>query len=200
MEAVIVIEPSDIFQHPTVTHSLSLILGVAASFFVWWWLNHKWIPSIGFGPEICKYTVDGGESLHVCAFENSGARDIVDVEVLTRIGIRNFNEAESWIHFSLKTNSSQIPIIEPKRRALVRIFDERESPIFVDEPPLSLRRILDKCKSLEEVFAINTEVEVRLHIFGYDSFSGTRRHYSSPAYRRQDIRSGQLKGLIVVQA
>jgi len=42
LKKAIVIEPSDIFQHPTVTHSLSLILGVGASFFLSRWLNHKY--------------------------------------------------------------------------------------------------------------------------------------------------------------
>lgn len=179
---------------------MSLLFGVLSSFFVWWWLSQKWIPDVRFGPEICRYLVGNNEGLYVCAFENSGKRNIVDLEVVTRVGVKNFNEAEGWLHFSLKTNSSQIPVIAPKRRALVRILDQREACTYVDAPPPSLRKLVDSCNALEDIFAISKDVEVQLHVFGYDGFSGTRRHYASPKYTRHDIRTGRLSGLIVIQA
>jgi hypothetical protein len=187
-------------QNPVITNVLSLIIGMIGSYLVWWYTSQKWIPSICFGSEICKYSVGENESLYVCAFENSGRRDIVDVEVVTRIGVKRFGGSGNWIYFSLKTNASQVPNIEPGRRALIRIMDERETPLYIDQPPPSLRKNLEACKTLECVFAVAEEVEVRIHVYGYDSFSGVRRHYSSPAYFRQDIRSGKLKGLVVVHA
>ena len=187
-------------QHPAVTNFISLIIGIMGSYLVWWYTSQKWIPSINFGSEICKYSVGENEALYVCAFENSGRRDIVDVEVVTRIGVKRFGGSGNWIYFSLKTNASQIPTIEPGRRALIRIMDEREAPLYIDKPPPSLRNKLDTCKNLECVFAVAAEVEVRIHVYGYDSFSGVRRQYSSPAYLRQDIRSGKFKGLVVVHA
>lgn len=190
----------EFFQHPAVTHAISLFIGMFGSYVVWWYINHKWIPSLDFGTEICKYSVGDKQALYVCAFENVGQRDIVDVEVITRIGVRKYSGAGSWIYFSLKTNASQIPTIEPGRRALIRIFDEREGPSYIDEPPPSLRKKLDACAVLENIFAVSTEVTLKIHVYGYDGFSGVRRHYSSPAYSRQDIRSGRLKGLVVVQA
>jgi hypothetical protein len=170
------------------------------SYIVWWYINHKWIPSLDFGSEICKYSVGDKQALYVCAFENVGKRDIVDVEVVTRIGVRKYSGAGSWIYFSVKTNASQVPTIEPGRRALIRIMDEREAPLYIDQPPPSLRKSLESCKTLDCVFSVAPEVVVRIHVYGYDSFSGVRRHYSSPAYAKKDIRSGKLKGLVVVQA
>ncbi|WP_299698824.1 hypothetical protein [uncultured Tateyamaria sp.] len=191
---------SSILVSPIFTHSLSLLLGVISSYFVWWLISHKWIPSINFGPEICRYKVDGENGLYVCAFENAGHRDIVDVEVVTRVGVERFNEAEGWLFFSLKTNSTQIPVLEPNRRALVRIFDQREERRYIDAPPPSLRKTVDDCVALEEIFDISNGAIIQLHVFGYDSFSGTRRHYVSPDYSKHDVRSGRLKGLTVVEA
>lgn len=187
-------------QHPVVTHSLSLILGALGSYVVWWFLNHKWVPTVRFGAEVCRYSVGQDHALYVCAFENSGRRNMIDVEVITRIGVKKFNNSESWIYFSIKSNASQIPVLEPTRRALVRIFDERQPPVYIDEPPPSLRGKLDSCKNLEELCVLSAAVEIRLHVFGYDSFSGVRHHFASPSYSRNDIRSGRLKGLVVVKA
>jgi hypothetical protein len=186
--------------NPILSHSLSLLVGIISSYSFWWLISHKWIPKINFGSEICRYAVDGENGLYVCAFENAGHRDIVDVEVVTRIGIERFNEAEGWLFFSLKTNSSQIPVLEPKRRALVRIFDQRERRQYVDAPPPSLRRSVDECTKLEEIYDISNGAVIQLHVFGYDSFSGTRRHYVSPDYTKHDVRRGRLKGLTVVEA
>jgi hypothetical protein len=125
---------------------------------------------------------------------------MIDVEVVTRIGVKKFKVSESWIYFSRKSHDSQDPVIAPGRRALVRVFDERQPSIYIDAPPPSLRSKLDLCKTLEEVFELSAVVEVRLHVFGYDSFSGVRHHFSSPSYLQKDVRSGRLKGLVVVKA
>ena len=189
-----------LLQHPIFTHTLSLVLGALGSYVVWWLLNHKWLPTVRFGPEVCRYSVGQDQALYVCAFENSGRRNMIDVEVVTRIGIKKFNNSESWIYFSIKSNASQIPVIEPSRRALVRVFDERQPPVYIDEPPPSLRTKLDSCKNLEEILMLSPAVEIRLHVFGYDSFSGVRHHFASPPYSRKDVRSGRLKGLVVIKA
>jgi hypothetical protein len=194
------LETMKFFQHPLVTHAISLILGILGSYIFWWYMNHKWVPSLDFGLEICKYSVGENQALYVCAFQNVGKRDIVDVEVLTRIGVRKHNGSGNWIYYSLRTNASQVPTIEPGRRALIRIMDEREVPSYIDQPPPSLRKSLESCRTLESVFGLASEVEVRVHVYGYDSFSGVRRQYSSPTFLKKDIRSGRLKGLVVVQA
>lgn len=187
-------------EYPFVTHTLSFVLGALGSYVVWWALNHKWLPSVKFGAEICRYTVGNDRALYVCAFENSGRRNMIDVEVVTRVGVKRFNESESWIYFSIKSNASQIPVIEPGRRALVRIFDQRQPLVFIDEPPPSLRGKVESCKNLEDLLSLSHFAEVRLHVFGYDSFSGVRHHFASPSYSGNDVRSGRLKGLVVVNA
>ncbi|MEM5518973.1 hypothetical protein WNY37_18585 [Henriciella sp. AS95] len=125
---------------------------------------------------------------------------MIDVEVVTRLGVKKFNDSESWIYFSLKSNASQIPVIEPGRRALVRIFDQRQPLVYIDEPPPSLRDKIENCENLEDLLLLSPISEVRLHVFGYDSFSGVRHHFASPAYSRNDLRSGRFKELVVVKS
>lgn len=177
---------------------LSFFIGFATSFFFWWLINHKWIPKITFADELARLEIDNENNIYLSAFENSGKRDVLDVSVRTRIGIKNFNGARGWIFFSIKTNANQIPVLDPKRRALVRVFDRRDGLDFVDQPPSGLRQKLVNCSSLEDIFNLCPEVTLQLHVFGYDKFSGARRHYSSPRYSKPNVRIGRYKGLLVV--
>lgn len=185
-------------ENSVATHVLSVFIGFATSFCFWWLLNHKWIPRVTFANELARFEIDGENNIYLSAFENSGKRDILDVSVLTRIGIKNFNGARGWIFFSIRTNANQIPVLAPNRRALVRVFDKRDGLEFVDSPPSGLRKKLIKCLNLEDIFNICPEVTLQLHVFGYDKFSGARRHYASPSYSKPDIRKGRYKGLLVV--
>jgi len=183
----------ELFQNAIATHILSAFLGFATSFCFWWLLNHKWIPQVTFADELARYEIEDQRTIYLSAFENSGKRDVLDVSVLTRVGIKNFNGASGWIFFSIKTNANQIPILAPGRRALVRVFDERDKLEFVDPPPSGLKRELMKCSGLEDIFDICTEVTLQLHVFGYDRFSGARRHYGSPSYSKPNVRRGRYK-------
>lgn len=186
--------------NPIVTHLLSFVLGALSSYIVWWVINHKILPTVKFSSKICRYSVGNDKDLYVCAFQNAGRRNMIDVEVITRIGVKKFNDSESWIYFSIKSNASQIPVIEPGRRALVRIFDERQPPVYIDEPPPSLRDKLKTCNSLEEWLSLSPNAKVRLHVFGYDSFSGVRHHFASPSYSSDDVQAGRFNGLDVTKA
>lgn len=156
------------------------------------------MPSLTFSDEIARYKVGENESLYVCAFQNSGKRAVLDVEVITRVGVESFENASGWQFFSLKTNTTRLPILEAKRRALVRIFDQREERQFVDPPSFALGGRIKECKTLDDVFDISKNVVVEIHVFAYDSFSGARRHYVSASYKGSDIRKGRFQNLVVV--
>lgn len=195
-----ILKIDQLLENTLATHILSVCIGFATSFCFWWLLNHKWIPRVTFADELAKYEIEDEKTIYLSAFENSGKRDVLDVSVLTRIGIKNFNGAQGWIFFSIKTNANQIPVLAPNRRALVRVFDERDELEFVDSPPFGLRRELLKCSRLEDIFDICPKVTLQLHVFGYDKFSGARRHYKSPSYSKPDVRRGRYKGLLVVKS
>lgn len=192
------LEIESFLQSPVVANFLSLCVGILASLFAWWCLNHWWVPNVRFAPRIAKYKREGGRNLFVCAFINSGRRDFQDVEVVTRIGVKKFEDANSWIFFSLKTNASKIPSLEPSRRALVHIFDERKKISYVDEPPFSLKVEFEKIRYFEEMFRLGSEVTVQVHAFGHDKASGAQRLFSSPTYTSSDLHLGRYEELMVV--
>ncbi len=182
-----------------VANLLSFVLGFMASFLVWWLLQHRWIPKIKFAEELNKYQIPSGPFIYRCAFINSGKRDIIDVEVIVRIGVNEFMGATGWAYHTIKTNASRIPVLSPEKRRVVRLFDMREKLEFIDAPSKSLRDKVLACKTLTEVLSLGKDATVQIHVFGYDSFSGTRRHFESKLYRKVDIRLGRYKDLDVVE-
>jgi hypothetical protein len=181
------------------TNVLSFLLGFGASYLVWYFLQHWVVPGIKFAEELNKYELPAGRFLYRAAFQNSGTRDIIDVEVIVRIGVKEFMGATDWAYHSIKTNSSRIPVLSPGKRRIVRVFDMREPIEFIDAPSLSLRQKIVKCQTLVDILNLGTDGTVQIHVFGYDSFSGSRRHFESKLYRKGDIRLGRYKGLDVVE-
>lgn len=183
----------------TFTNLLSFLLGLGASYLVWYVLQHRVVPEIKFAEELNKYELPSGQFLYRAAVQNSGKRDIIDVEVIVRIGVKEFMGATGWAYHSIKTNSSRIPVLSPEKRRIVRIFDMREPIEFIDAPSLSLRQKIMKCQTLVEILNLGTDGTIQIHVFGYDRFSGSRRHFGSKLYRKYDIRLGRYKGLDVVE-
>lgn len=178
---------------------VSFFLGIATSFSVWWLTVHFWKPKVNFSLEVAEYALQNDESFFQCAFENTGKRDIIDLEVQVRIGIKGYLGATGWAFHTVKSNASRIPVLSPQKQRRVRVFDTRESVDFIDRPSKSLRDGIEACKSLREILQLTDDSAVRIHVFGYDSFSGVRKHFQSKAYSRHDIRKGTFKGLDVVE-
>lgn len=181
------------------TNLLSFLLGFGASYLVWYVLQHRVVPGVKFAEELNKYEVPSGKFLYRAAFQNSGKRDIIDVEVIVRIGVKEFMGATGWAYHSIRTNSSRIPVLSPGKRRVVRVFDMREPIEFIDAPSLSLRQKIMKCQTLVDILELGTDGTVQIHVFGYDRFSGSRRHFESRLYRKSDIRLGRYSGLDVVE-
>lgn len=182
-----------------VGHILSFVLGVMASFSVWWLSVHYWRPSVRFSPELAEYELRDGNSLFQCAFENDGKRSIVDLEVQVRIGIKSYLGATDWAYHSVRHNASRIPLLSKGKRRRVRVCDTREKIEFVDKPSKSLRDKIENCRSLREILDLGEDGALRVHVFGYDAFSGVRKHFQSKSYRFDDIRKGTFDGLNVVE-
>ncbi len=178
---------------------LSFVLGVMASGLVWWLSVHYWRPSVRFSPELAEYELRNGNSFFQCAFENDGKRTIVDLEVQVRIGIKGYLGATGWAHHSVASNASRIPLLAMGKQRRVRVFDTREKIEFVDKPSKSIRDKIETCRSLREILKLGEDGELRVHVFGYDSFSGVRKHFQSESYRIDDIRKGTFDGLNVVE-
>jgi len=178
---------------------LGVLSGIIASLAVWWLLTHCWTPSIKFSAELAEYELPDGNVFFQCAFENDGKRTIVDLEVHVRIGIKGYKGATAWAYHSVRSNASRIPLLAKGKLRRVRLFDSREKIEFVDKPSKSLRNNIERCWSLREILDLGEDGQVSIHVFGYDSLSGTRKHFQSKPYRTTDIRKGTFRGLNVVQ-
>jgi hypothetical protein len=174
-------------------------LGLLTSFFIWWLTAHYWKPEIEFSQELCEYELPSGKNFFQSAFKNVGKRDIVDLEIQVRIGIKEFWGATGWAFHTVKPNTSRVPLLSSEKHRRVQLFDMRESIKFIDRPSESIRLEIEKCQSLRDILILGQDASVTVHVFGYDSFSGARKHFSSPAYRVTDIRKGTFDGLDVVQ-
>ena len=178
---------------------LGALLGIGSSGAFWWVQSHYWVPQIKFSEEIAEYELNGDRSFFQCAFENVGKREIIDLDVQVRIGIQGFLGAKGWAYHTVSSNASRVPQLAQSNRRRVRVFDTRETIQFLDAPSKSLREEIEKCTSLRDVLQLGQDAAVRVHVFGYDAFSGARKHFKSREYRITEIRKGTFNGLDVVQ-
>lgn len=178
---------------------LGALLGIGSSGTFWWMQSHYWVPQIKFSKEMAEYELSANQSFFQCAFENVGKREIIDLDIQVRVGILGFLGATGWAYHTVSSNASRVPQLAPSNRRRVRAFDTREKIQFLDAPSKSLRQEIEKCASLRDVLQLGEDAAVRVHVFGYDAFSGARKHFRSPEYRITDIRKGTFNGLDVVQ-
>lgn len=178
---------------------LGALLGIGSSGAFWWVQSHYWVPKIKFSEEIAEYVLTDAQSFFQCAFENVGTREIIDLDIQVRFGIKGHLGATGWAYHTVSSNASRVPQLSQGNKRRVRVFDTREETEFLDAPSKSLREEIKGCHSLRDVLRLGQDAEVRVHVFGYDAFSGARKHFKSRAYGKNDIRKGTFKGLNVVK-
>lgn len=101
--------------------AVSSLVGIGASLVVWWLTYHFWKPRVKFSEEMAEYILSGGESLFQCVIENSGKRDIIDLEIYVRIGIKGFFGANQRAYHSVKSNASRVPVLSLEKKARSRV-------------------------------------------------------------------------------
>lgn len=180
---------------------VGFFLGIIASYFAWFVNAHWVIPSVTFSSGICRRQLKNDQCFYQVAFKNTGRRKIVDIDILLRIGVKGYKDAEGWGYHNIRTNASKVPYLSPGKnsRRLVRVFDTRQKIEFVDAPSESIRDGIEKCSTLEGILSLGESAAVQVHVFGYDSFSGTRRHFVSKNYSLEDIKIGRLTDLEITQ-
>lgn len=179
--------------------TLGALLGIGSSGAFWWVQSHHWVPKIKFSVEIAEYVLKDNQSFFQCAFENVGKREIIDLDIQVRFGVKGYLGATGWAYHTVSSNASRVPQLSQGKKRRVRLFDTRESIEFLDAPSKSLREAIENCTSLKDVLQLGQDAAVRVHVFGYDAFSGARKHFKSREYRENDIRIGTFNGLNVVQ-
>jgi hypothetical protein len=180
---------------------LGFFLGAAASFGVWWIVTHFFVPKITFSHEIARYTLPSGDEIWLCQIKNSGRREIIDLEIVVRMAIIGFQGTEDTAYHTYKTNASRVPRLKPGKARKVRLFDTREDLEFIDAPSRSIRRELQRARTLNDMLALGEDAYITVHVFAHDSFGGAKKVFSSdnPPYRVTHIRRGTIRNMNVVR-
>jgi len=175
---------------------IGFILGVMASFVTWYILSHHVIPKIEFFPNIYKEKNDENPSgfRYLIRFKNLGSRDIIDLDIMAKLRIHGIYDFKKWAWKAIyiPIDDNKIPKINshkksPKRTAVqLCVFN------ISDEAKMSLPdELQEQCNMktilLEDLFKLGDKAELKLFLFGYDTFSGTRKLFESKVYTSKDI-------------
>ncbi|MBS1572994.1 MAG: hypothetical protein JST62_11405 [Bacteroidetes bacterium] len=183
---------------------ISTLTGVVASFFVWWLTFKYLVPKINFADKISKLQTDenGSGFRYRIKFENSGNRNIIDLQVLIRLRIRGIRQEQpkNWEVVYLPTSSLEyknVAIVRPASSSGLRPVleiktyecDYFQRTIFPD----NIRILAQNNQlTLDQVLNIGQEAEFQIMVLGYDEFSGARKFYESKNYTINDIAEGHF--------
>jgi hypothetical protein len=176
--------------------AIGLLGGLALSFLLWWVLARVMVPRVAFGTHISK--LPDGDDRHVryrVKIANVGRRDIIDLSVRVRLYMPASGSTSTNI-VELPLNTDHLFILRPKD---VRIFNlnlgEVESRFLANHEAALLKQRCDQ--SLERILNDHCRSFLLVQLLAYDGWSGARRYYRSERYRRDSIRPGRFKGLVV---
>lgn len=182
---------------------VGLLLGIAGSLLAWWILFHCIVPKIQFSDSLSKLptTDENCGWKYRFKIQNIGKRDLLDTQILARLSILGLQFPNSWsvvkIPLDWTALRDEIPRISKRQNRVCRIFFNRarelqDSAIF----PEDIRaKAADNSLLLEELLALGSKASVRIYVFGYDEFSGSRKLFVSKPYRITDIKEGSYSGL-----
>lgn len=171
--------------------------GVAASFVAWYIVFRVIVPKFHFSQEINKVPgLAAGEPWRYrVKFINLGRRDAIDVEVYSRLRVRNLSlrpeYLKTWTIVTLNSDTTHEPKV-PRRASRMVVLDlegttELEKPMF--------KRALDgREPTLENLLSLGKEAELVVWVLAYDEFSGARKGFISKHYHVNDIREGKFGG------
>jgi hypothetical protein len=159
-------------------------MGIATSFIAWLIVFRCIVPHVGFAAKISKIGSPRPRlRLKIC---NDGHRHILDCEVMAELRVRGLDR-------ELPRNISvlNIPVYAPRfprlPRSRHRLITFR-SYTFDDEAAQLLPRNFGNHGnlSLSELFRLKGVIGLRVTIFGYDAFSGSRKAFTQD-YTASDI-------------
>jgi hypothetical protein len=180
---------------------LGFILGLLGSFIFWWLFAHLLVPKVRFADEIRVVDRRDGKpgQRYLIKFWNVGSRHLIDVQVIANVSIQTkVGGKNSWstsrIAFhqdgSIDHQMTAIPSGANRVCALHAACSAR-----IANNAWFSERVRDKCKDgtlgiselLSDGESRDLEVKIRISLFGYDKFSGTRKLFQSKNYYSSDL-------------
>jgi len=163
---------------------IGIIMGVITSYFVWWLLTRATVPKVTFAPFISKIQDTEDKSRYRIGFKNSGRRTIIDVQIIVELVIKGFDT-------KLPNNTSyiQLNLHKPK---LYKVSKGTRWALTIDLNKLPNSLSVYKNATLEDLLKIKN-AKVRIIIFGYDEYSGSRKILESDKYTFTDIKEEKFE-------
>jgi len=176
--------------------ALGLPIGIISSLISWAILFHVLVPKIRFKPIISKVSHESGEGYRYrVSIENSGWRRAVDLEIMCRLQVLGLhkNTPSIWKQVNLAIAGERIPDIAPRKPRKIRILAEKtlefKSEIYPEDIKL---QAANGSLNLESLLQLGEDAKIVVYVFLYDSFSGTRKMFTSPDYRAKNIFEGRF--------
>ena len=175
------------------------VLGILASAIVWLFGIKVLVPKIYFVPKISR--MKDSDRPNGCSYRvkihNTGRRDIIDISAVCELYTRGLQTSRrgNVISFYIPIDESGRPRLKKGANVIFQLYPddiaEALSSADFDE------QMTEKCKdgkpTLEDLLGFSyegKETTLIIHMFGYDGFSGTRKHFASSPYKLGDVVKG----------
>jgi hypothetical protein len=174
---------------------IGFILGIIASFLVWYLVYHIIVPKIEFFPNIYKQRSNENHSgfRYVAKIKNVGKRDIIDVEIFIKLRIKGLYHKQSlWKGIYIPVDDERIPKIksqkdDTKRTAVQMCLSKIKAISTKSFPDEVKEKLNNETLLLEDLLRLGNERELQIFVFGYDPYSGSRKMFESKVYGMNDI-------------
>jgi len=171
--------------------------GIAASFAAWFIVFRVVVPKFRFSEQINKLPglYPGEAPRYRVKFKNVGRRNAIDVDVFSRLRVRNLSHKpeflDTWTIVTLSSDTTHEPRIPRGANRMVVLGLD-------DTPELSSAKfqvaLNGRTPTLEVLLSLGKEAELVVYVLGFDEFSGARKAFISKNYRISDICEGKFGG------
>ena len=179
---------------------VSSLIGVGASFFVWWLTFKHWTPKLEFGKTISKLPTEENKSKfkYRFKFENTGKRNIIDIEVIVRLRIRGIKTdfPNNWEVIYLPTSSldyKKVAIVRPTSKSRIRpILEIKPYECDYFQKDFIKTKAKKNVLTLDDIMQLWPDSEFQIMMIGTDEFSGARKFFESTTFNKNDIVQGHF--------
>jgi hypothetical protein len=175
---------------------LGVPLGVLTSLTAWWILFHRITPALQFAAYISRRERPG--RVYRLKMVNTGKRNVIDCLVVAELRVKGLSPdvpGNTWL-IELPLRVSRFAFWPAKTNRLIVFL-----PYHPDPPIIAfLGKSAGNGFTLDELLLCRDVVRLRVVVFAYDEFSGSRRVFVSSDYTISDIRDGNYVGLAITSA
>lgn len=181
--------------------------GVISSFLAWLVVSRAFRPRLRFSKCVARVPsrAPSDSPIYKVKIQNSGLWSAVDLEIVASLRVRGLSQGTLAV-FSIPVDldgglSNRIAVLKSvrwgrERRRLIGIYPDERRDFFLGQQRFNALPGGFRTGSplrLEDLLKLGTEAWLRIEVFSFDGFSGTRRVSKSPDYRLSDIVEGRFR-------